>query len=281
MFKCSECGCEYKEKPDFCDCGNDTFDLINEESVKTSDKKDFRLKIEPKNLLSWIIFGVLLFVSVLILIFFPKINVSNQVQQSDEIKKEQNDDIPNLNSFWIDCKPQVVQEQVKEQIQNIIVKPAQKEISNKNTNIKSQQKTVVKTVQQTQKPQQVKKQQQPVVKQNPQTTKPKSGKSIPQTMTYEVVNYRIALRQRLFSNLDIYTIQGSGTCGVEFAIDETGKLINRGFTFQSDNKTVNDAVYKMLMRTPKFNPPPESFVNKKVKLILKLDNESYEIKYVD
>ena len=28
MFKCKECGTEYKEKPDYCDCGNDTFEEI-------------------------------------------------------------------------------------------------------------------------------------------------------------------------------------------------------------------------------------------------------------
>ena len=30
MFKCKECGCEYKDKPEFCDCGNDEFEEINE-----------------------------------------------------------------------------------------------------------------------------------------------------------------------------------------------------------------------------------------------------------
>lgn len=28
MFKCKECGCEFDIKPDYCDCGNDTFDEI-------------------------------------------------------------------------------------------------------------------------------------------------------------------------------------------------------------------------------------------------------------
>ena len=28
MFKCKECGTEYEEKPDYCDCGNDTFEEI-------------------------------------------------------------------------------------------------------------------------------------------------------------------------------------------------------------------------------------------------------------
>ena len=28
MFRCKECGTEYEEKPDYCDCGNDTFEEI-------------------------------------------------------------------------------------------------------------------------------------------------------------------------------------------------------------------------------------------------------------
>ena len=29
MYKCKECGAEYKEKPDYCDCGNDEFEGVN------------------------------------------------------------------------------------------------------------------------------------------------------------------------------------------------------------------------------------------------------------
>ena len=36
MFKCKECGAEYEEKPDYCDCGNDTFEQV--ESAPKSEK---------------------------------------------------------------------------------------------------------------------------------------------------------------------------------------------------------------------------------------------------
>ena len=36
MFKCKECGSEYDIKPDYCDCGNDTFDeVVVQEPVKS------------------------------------------------------------------------------------------------------------------------------------------------------------------------------------------------------------------------------------------------------
>lgn len=35
MFKCKECGCEYDVKPDYCDCGNDTFEEIEIKITET------------------------------------------------------------------------------------------------------------------------------------------------------------------------------------------------------------------------------------------------------
>ena len=28
MYKCSECGKTFSQKPDYCDCGNDTFEIM-------------------------------------------------------------------------------------------------------------------------------------------------------------------------------------------------------------------------------------------------------------
>ena len=63
MYKCSDCGAEYKTKPDYCDCGNDSFIEIKEE------KKEFKLK--PVNVDSsiWVLVGCLI-LSLLVLIFF-------------------------------------------------------------------------------------------------------------------------------------------------------------------------------------------------------------------
>ena len=39
MFKCKECGTEYIEKPDYCDCGNDTFEQIVPPSKNLAEDK--------------------------------------------------------------------------------------------------------------------------------------------------------------------------------------------------------------------------------------------------
>ena len=49
MYKCKECGAEYIEKPDYCDCGNDEFDQVIEK--KTTQKTEtVIIKPEPKKI---------------------------------------------------------------------------------------------------------------------------------------------------------------------------------------------------------------------------------------
>ena len=47
MFKCTECGTEYEIKPDYCDCGNDTFEEIKPAAVEPAPVK-IEKKPEPK-----------------------------------------------------------------------------------------------------------------------------------------------------------------------------------------------------------------------------------------
>src|SRR5574344_1396362 len=48
MYRCKECGSEYKIKPDYCDCGNDTFDEIIEEVENLKQETILQNKPEPK-----------------------------------------------------------------------------------------------------------------------------------------------------------------------------------------------------------------------------------------
>lgn len=279
MYRCSECGNEYDIKPDFCECGNDIFVVIEQENLSVkSEKKTFQ--INKSDLLSWLIFLALIVLSILVLLLFPKIS---DKPKSADVKTTQQalpkTDIPNLYSFWIDCKPQTVSTEGAKQVTEIEAKSEPKPVQK--TKTVTQQKTQKQMVQtkpasnSQAKPVQQKK------KTVSQSTMPATAKPKQTYMSYEVVNYRTSLRQRLLSNLDIYKVVGNGKCGIEFSIDENGKLVNRRFIFQSDNKSVNDEVYKMLMRTPQFNPPPDGYANKKIRMSFSLDGESYEIKFID
>ena len=281
MFRCSECGLEYKDKPDFCECGNDIFEEFYPTITETEPQKP-SIELPKEDIVSWIIFGICIILSIIILLFFPKIEETQPTQVQP--KQEKNVKIPDIDTFWQDSQP-TQQENILDQIKDTIFKPKPEPVAVK-PQPKQTAKPTAKPVSKPQaKPQQTKTQQtKPTATTKTQTKKvttPTTGKPQSQSYNYEIVNYRTALRQRLFSNLDLYKIEGSGTCGIEFSIDENGKLINRNFTFQSDNKSVNDQVYIMLMRTARFNPPPSGYANKLIKMVFKLSTDSYEIRFAN
>ena len=42
MYKCNECGAEYKIKPEYCDCGNDEFtEIVSEKKSIVKNKTSF------------------------------------------------------------------------------------------------------------------------------------------------------------------------------------------------------------------------------------------------
>lgn len=51
MYRCKECGAEYENKPDYCDCGNDEFEMVNVAEQKTQETKTVKIpqeKVEEK-----------------------------------------------------------------------------------------------------------------------------------------------------------------------------------------------------------------------------------------
>lgn len=133
MFKCSECGTEYDVKPDYCDCGNDTFEEIAEKKESLPPKEEKKEtpklnipKIEPVKTqpvsqaesktqsydysrlraffdpISTIIFLSCLILAVVILFWRTEdsnnvVNKPAKVNIQDEIIIS---DIPSIDKFW-------------------------------------------------------------------------------------------------------------------------------------------------------------------------------------
>ena len=93
-------------------------------------------------------------------------------------------------------------------------------------------------------------------------------------------NYKVALRQALFNNLAVTSVVGSGECVIEFAIQKDGKIIQRSFSSQSPNETVNQAVYNMMMKLPYYYAPPSFYNGDKIKMKFLFKNGTYEISYI-
>ena len=288
MYICKECNSKYKIKPDYCDCGNDTFDYIEDKPAQ----KPMTLE-EKSELVSRIFFAICLIMATLVW-FIPvgkkapeNKNTAQNVQKTQSVGT-----IPDINRIWNNTPaytPKTVQPQqvtqpqttepivltptgsVPEQKKNLIqpkkeIKSTQPQPATPKQTVSPVQKSTVTPVS---KPAQKVQQVQPKKLEAPkQTYNPKSP---------VMIEYKTKLRATLFSKFAVGSIKGSGNCAVSFSVDKNGKLINRKFTKESDNKRLNDAVYYMLMSVPYFSAPPTEYNGSPITMTFSINNGNYEI----
>ena len=114
----------------------------------------------------------------------------------------------------------------------------------------------------------------------PSTTAPTPTQMTTQataTSPQELKNYKIALRNKIASKIDFLSVVGDGNCTVVFKISSNGALTERKFQKQSDNDSLNDAVYKAVLSVPSYNPPPKGYNNELLRLGVKIVGENFEV----
>lgn len=316
MYKCTDCKSEYEQKPEYCDCGNNLFEETA--TVKTSSIKDFpseqeRLKtdIDNKNteggflaqypkinkcfksidVLSGSIFVVCIILSIFAWLFIGSGPAQKHQAKKQVIKTQQTKitKIPKLDSFWNDTLPKQKQEDTENSPEiNVTSQPQQ--FSEPQTQ-RISQPIAPEFPQMRPKHQMLPRFNEPknftprfnppqMAQPHPQVSKPIAPKIHNKTSNDNNMNrYKSALRQLLFSHLAVASIQGSGKCQIEFAIAPSGKLLGRKFSQLSDNKSLNDAVYNMLMSVPQYYPPPSDYKGEKIRLTFSFDNGYYEVSY--
>ena len=288
MYRCRECQAEYSIKVEYCECGNNTFEYIEDEKkeVPQQPKKQIDRVKQKSELISKGFFAICLIFSVLIILFAgnstqPKKTKKTTAKKHQVIERK----IPNINQIWDDTPIYNPQRQYSEQ---------QTEVINQNTTIPLTSRPVeyprreqVVSPPTIQKPKKIEQKIPPKVtsaKPDIRQEPPKEEKKV--IVKYdpnnpELLEYKSKLRNALFSRLAIGAIQGSGTCIIEFSVNkETGKLENRRFVEQSNNKALNDSIYYMLMSVPRFELPPQSYQGEKFRLKFYLNNGYYEISYI-
>lgn len=277
MFRCSECGNKFSDKPDYCECGNNTFEKISEPVKK--------LKLPIGDILSLVFFVFCLILSAAI--WFIDIdenkNGSGHQNKPEQVEApiEKKSDIPDIETLWKNSKPVTsVQTEVKPSV-NIKLpipeetpkinqsKQVKKPVSSSPVNISKQ--AVKKNLQ---KPVQKAMTKKSAVSENSVKNDEKLRAN------QELTDYKTGLRKALFRYIDFTQIQGAGECIVEFNIDNSGKLTNRKFVLQSPNESVNSSVYKMMMSMPKYYPPPASYRGENIKMSFYFKNGYYEINYL-
>lgn len=284
MFKCKECGCEYKDKPEFCDCGNDEFEEINEflqeipekvqqkRSPKVSSAKSPLLKqtVEP--------YAIAIFVFCVVLSFVILFFIGNPQDQPVQ-KQEQNvinTQIPSIDKLWDSSTKGVekynqpenvipVQPQTKK-VEKNLPKTILKKDSTKNTPIKKAENKLLKK-------------EEKKVSTQPKVATPQKP-PIPKTTgtnVQELNNYKIQLRNKIASRIDFTQVIGDGSCTISFTISSEGALTNRKFLKQSDNDTLNDVVFSAMLATPSFSRPPAGYKGETLKLGVKIYSGQFEV----
>lgn len=315
MYRCTECKEEFKEKPEYCTCGNDEFEEFTAPPVKDSTFQKEQQPLPHKNFdfkkFDMVkVFSIGFFCLCLILAVIPWIIKTEKPAKTVQKQKEEvAKTIPDIESLWQNAKPQTQTAETapkpepspkpvqtpetpkpKTQTTSTTQKPAaaaktQPKPASKTTSAASKPvkkappaqpatqskpklpQSVLNTVQNTTSTQQTV--QKPVKKEEP----PKMNPS-------EFLNYKGAIRSALLAKLNVAAVQGSGDCAVEFSLDNSGKLINRNFIYKSQNKSVNDEVYLMLMRLPYYKNPPAHYNGEKIKLKFLFNNGYYEITFI-
>lgn len=274
MYRCKECKAEYKTKVEYCDCGNNTFDYIPDDAALRTQMHTAALTLEQKSeLVSRLFFALCVIISLLVWLIPVKSEVKQEAKPKPKptVSKEK---IPNIDTIWDDT-PIYQQSQTQVTSDRLTA----------NNFSQPQGSTVKKN---STKPQQVSKPAEYEIVYNPPPVSSKK-KELTQPKHLEVqkpsynpnspamLKYKGDLRAALFSKFAAGSIPGSGTCEISFSVDKTGKLINRKFTHESDNKTLNDVVYYMLMSVPKYLPPPAEYNGQTIRMKFVIENGSYEI----
>jgi hypothetical protein len=314
IFKCKNCGKEYEYQVAYCDCGNNTFvvlnaelkndvqeelnniylkyDKSNDDFLNTDNQLNNPISDKQKNRLAIIVLILsIIFAGFIMFFAIPSIMKKDKtVLEPVEIEQY----IPTkIDEYWINSNPpSSIPSQTKKQnnikVQNAISQPDTNSVQpkeNKTTplHIKTvsipnkQQKTANKSTDSISlKNQRI--EQKNIIKENSTTTQ----KAKEDTNSINELNsYKVSLRKKLFSCFPILTVQGQGIAKIAFSISNDGKLLNRHFITQSGNKSLDDAMYHMLMRVPQYSQPPSSYNGQELILQMEFNNGSYSFSYLN
>lgn len=290
MYRCKECQAEYKDKVEYCECGNNTFDYIEDASKPKVKEKPSADRLKRKSDIISIAFFVVCVVLSALIWAFAGNSAQKQTQNKNEIVKPQkviNKNIPNINTIWDDTPLYQPKPQPSEQQPEVINRDNPIPLTSTPVEYPRRIEPLKPAPKSVQKPAPAKPKQEISQPAKVQPAKPKITEKPKQTLPAynpndpELLKYKSSLRSALFSKFAVGSIQGSGTCIIEFSVNrDTGKLENRRFAQQSDNKALNDSVYYMLMSVPRFTIPPDSYHGEKIRMKFYLNNGYYEISFV-
>lgn len=306
MYRCTDCGQEYKMKPDYCDCGNDLFEEIVEniqpQPVYNTSAPSPQTVRKSLDLPSLMIFLTCIVLSILSWVFIGREPVATE-QPKSKPTPQKVVEIPSIDKLWKDSAlPQKTIEVKAVDVQPVPVptKTITRKITPKPVQPKSDitPQQVVKQEPQTPEtptPSMTEQQKQEIIKKLTTTKTQLPAKKVEESKPAQIEKkpeppkvdlaaqkrelnaYKTALRNKLGGHINFAAVIGDGKCAITFKLDSSGNLINRAFSIQSSNDSLNDAVYAAMMQNPTFKAPPEGYKNETLTLTVQIYGGQFEV----
>ena len=310
MYRCTECDAEYEIKPQYCDCGNDTFEEINVDEVivekqvknindnqvealenfdKTSIDKtvnNFNKNIDKSFIISCIFSLLCVLLGLYILIFVGN-GIYNTIENIDnKLVNTDFDKIPTINKIWND-------EPVKEYNGNGNINVNQPAKTILSDNVVDKTSDTGKKVLPLDKKESIKSSSNNVNNSNKNlvSAKPSVKKTVKQQSTngskninkytqnqenQEILAYKVKLRNFIAKKINFANVVGDGSCVFTFKVNNQGALTEKKFV-STTNVTLSDEVYEAILNVTTFSPPPVGYKPVMMKFNVKMYNNSFEI----
>lgn len=241
MYKCTECNAVFEQCPDFCECGNDIFvELTEDTSVQNTPveqkqqekpRKKKKLSAEEKQELKAIeedkkkainTIYISLALCFLILICPPYIEKKTEIAKKQAVKQQIK--IPNVNSFWDDTLPS-----------------AHRKVSLEDS-------------------------------------LPLLNDSFG-NISMELHNYLIRIGEEFNNNWTKSIIKGEGECKIQFTINKDGIIDNKKIIRKSNNETLDDSILLTLSKMTNLELPPNDYKGERIILSFKATSSANKVYY--
>lgn len=231
MYRCRECQAEYENCPDFCDCGNDTFEEVYEEEEEYYEPPKPRRRPKPKRVLTeeeleeieeekadkkkaLITVGISLVLSLVILCCPPY--PQKKMKKVQEKAAIANVKLPDVNTYWDNTLPAAFR------------------------------------------------------KGDPDSHLPLLNTYFSSIST-SLRTYLVEIGEEFSSQWNHNAVDGQGEARIQFTVNRDGIVDNKKLVQKSRNETLDDSVLLVLSKITNLEVPPSDYKGERIILAFKVD----------
>jgi len=241
MYRCTECQTQFTECPDFCDCGNDTFEEIYEQETYYEEEEEYYEPPKPRRRK-------------------PKKRVLTE-EELEELEEEKADKkkalivvcISLLISIIILCCPPYPKKKIEKVKEQVAATP---EVTIPDSPVYWDNSLPAAF------------------------RKGDSDSHLPllnanfSHISNNLRQYLVVLGEEFSIAWNPNLVEGSGECQIQFTINRDGVLENKKMIYKSRNSSLDDSVLLLLSKVTNMEIPPTDYKGERIVLAFKVDEKS-------